>query len=575
MVLSKEYLTPNEIGLAVQSFNKILLDPVEDGELRKAALDALCATSHINSLYIIEQTLPALMTKLPEDQEVAQQDSYVLTALKFICPTESVYIHAAPLLLQKLDAICQQGKTQVEYAQAIASVLLNILQTKATESHADLAKEVHTMVPYVFRKVIEASLNTSDSLYLDPQLLQTLSLIVITILIKVDSSEQKAFMDMIFKSFVQGDLVEFMHTQGQFKPLDPTAPEGQQRTVQLFSAVICSLRKDVALPVSSMEDFLNTMVTLALSSDIQTTSVSRMIGSLINKWKDNNALTEYVKTTSLLLQDTMTQNPRALEVYLWITKALILRAHPLGYELTDKVIEWCGLSIQGVAHGFDILVRDDVYALNKSLFATVTLLYKQRFFSYSLPKLIQGYHSTQSDIKPNYLIALSFLLKNVPKQILLNELPPLIPLLIQSLELPDTTLRVSTLNTFKLAVAEAPETISSQVSMILPSLLDTTLRVSTLNTFKLAVAEAPETISSQVSMILPSLLGILQDRSSSIQVRVAVLNCLSEFPTSLPKDVLKPHVQSVLWKLKVVLDDRKRIVRKEAVDCRSKWFVIL
>lgn len=94
-------------------------------------------------------------------------------------------------------------------------------------------------------------------------------------------------MDMIFKSFVQGDLVEFMHTQGQFKPLDPTAPEGQQRTVQLFSAAICSLRKDVALPVSSMEDFLNTMVTLALSSDIQTTSVSRMIGSLINKWKDS------------------------------------------------------------------------------------------------------------------------------------------------------------------------------------------------------------------------------------------------------------------------------------------------
>lgn len=87
----------------------------------------------------------------------------------------------------------------------------------------------------------------------------------------------------------------------------------------------------------------------------------------------DNALTEYVKTTSLLLQDTTTQNPRALEVYLWITKALILRAHPLCYELTDKVIEWCGLSIQGVAHGFDILVGDDVYALNKSLFATVTV----------------------------------------------------------------------------------------------------------------------------------------------------------------------------------------------------------
>jgi DNA repair/transcription protein MET18/MMS19 len=539
MVLSKNYLEPNEVGLAVQSFNKILMNEVEDMDLRKAALNALYVTAHVYSLYIVEETLPALMDKLPENSNV-RKDSYALTALRVLCPIASVYTHGMPLLLQKLDAICQQGQ-RVDDAQEIASVILNILQAKEND-HEQLVQEIHTMVPYIFRKTIEASLNTAQpSLYLDTNLLQTLSLVIITIFTKVDSSSQKGFVDALFKSFIQSDLSDLLHVEGQFKPLNPSSPEAQQKTVCLFAAIICSLRKDVVLPISSMEDYLNEMVTLALSSPIQVTSVSRMIGSLINKWKDDAALTEYVKTTTLLLQDTVTQNPYALEVYLWITKSLVLRAHPLGYALTDQLIAWCGdNSMQGVPQGFDILIGDDPFALNKPMFTTVTILYKQRFFSYSLPKLIQGYENAQEEIKSNYLIALSFVLKNVPKQILLNELPPLVPLLIQSLGLSDTS-----------------------------------LKVSTLSTFRLAVTEAPQVISNQVNAILPSLLNILQDPSNPIQVRVAVLGCLSEFPVFLSKEIVKPHSLLVLSKLKIPLDDRKRIVRKEAVDCRSKWFAIL
>ncbi|KAG1471140.1 hypothetical protein G6F56_002297 [Rhizopus delemar] len=535
MVLSKGYLEPNEVGIAVQSFNKILMNETEEGELRKAALDALYVTSQVHSLYIVEETLPALMNKLPEE---GPRDPYALNALRTLCPTSSIYSHGMPLLLQKLDAICQKSQ-QADDAQEIALVILNVLQAKV-DDHKELADEVHTMVPYLFRKTIEASLSTQPSLYLDTNLLQTLSLIIITIFTKVDSSSQKSFVDVLFKSYVQGDLSELVHIQDAFKPLDPTSPEEQQRTVCLFSAVVCSLRKDVSLPISSMEDYLNELVTLALSSPVQGTSVSRMIGSLINKWKDNAALTEYVKTTTLLLQDTVTQNPQALTVYLWITKALVLRTHSLGYELADQLIAWCGNSgMQEVPKGFEILMGDDLFALNKSMFATLSILYKQRFFSYSLPKLIEGYDTASQEIKSNYLIALSFVLKNVPKQILLNELPPLVPLLIQSLDLPDLSLKVSTLSTFQLAVKEAPQVISNQVNQILPSLLD-----------------------------------VLQNATQSIQVRIAVLRCLSEFPLSLSKEIIKPHSLSVLAKLKIPLDDKKRIVRKEAVDCRSKWFAI-
>lgn len=113
------------------------------------------------------------------------------------------------------------------------------------------------------------------------------------------------------------------------------------------------------------------------------------------------ALTEYVKSTVLVLQDTITQqasNSRnALEVYLWITKSLVLRTHALGYELTENVIQWCGSNIAGsqAPQGFDILIGGDQLALNKTTFATTTILYKQRFFSFCLPKLVEGFCSAE------------------------------------------------------------------------------------------------------------------------------------------------------------------------------------
>jgi DNA repair/transcription protein MET18/MMS19 len=113
----------------------------------------------------------------------------------------------------------------------------------------------------------------------------------------------------------------------------------------------------------------------------------------------DSALTEYVKSTAIVLQDAITQqtsnSKNALEVYLWLTKSLVLRTHALGYELTEKIIEWCGNNVGGsqTPQGFDILIGDDQLALNKNTFATTTILYKQRFFSFCLPKLVQGFRS--------------------------------------------------------------------------------------------------------------------------------------------------------------------------------------
>ncbi|CAO3642299.1 unnamed protein product [Mucor fragilis] len=527
MILSKGYLESNEVGLAVQSINKILLDE-QDEELRSAALEALCVTSHINSKYINEMTLPSLIDRLPDSTDSGTNYMHVLYALRVLSPAPAVYQHAMPLLIKKFDIVCASDQND-NYAYAIIETVLQILRIKSAEKHTDVAEGIKTIIPHFITKSVEASLDTSNNLVLQSSIMEVVALIVITIFSKADSSAQKSFLDKAFKLFVGGQLPEFAIT-----------------STQRFT-IVCSLRKDVGLPISSsIEDYLNEMVTLALgaTNPIQIACASRVIGSIINKWRDNLALTEYVKATTLVLDDTITQqatnSKNALQVYLWITKALVLRTHALGYELTTRVIEWCGNKTAPEApQGFDILIGDDELALNKNTFATTTILYKQRFFSFCLPKLVDGFRSAEDDVKPNYLIALSYVLKNVPKQILLNELPPLVPLLIQSLALSDAT-----------------------------------LKVSTLETFKLAVSEAADVVAPQIRTILPPLLTLLEDNHNSIRVRVAALTCLAQFPAFIAKDALAPHVNYVIRQLKTPLDDKKRIVRKEAVDCRSKWYTV-
>src|SRR5436190_23211141 len=81
---------------------------------------------------------------------------------------------------------------------------------------------------------------------------------------------------------------------------------------------------------------------------------------------------------------------------------------------------------------------------------------------------------SNSDIaaRSNYLIALSNILANIPKEILLSELPSLLPLLLQSLNLPSPVLRANALNTLYVMVMESPEIMSSHLDSMIPSLLN-------------------------------------------------------------------------------------------------------
>ena len=53
---------------------------------------------------------------------------------------------------------------------------------------------------------------------------------------------------------------------------------------------------------------------------------------------------------------------------------------------------------------------------------------------------------------------------------------------------------------------------------------------------------------------------------------MAALKCLACM-TSLPHSVIYPHQDEVIRSLATGLNDHKRLVRKEAVNARSNWYV--
>ncbi|CAG8773114.1 19273_t:CDS:10, partial [Racocetra persica] len=83
--------------------------------------------------------------------------------------------------------------------------------------------------------------------------------------------------------------------------------------------------------------------------------------------------------------------------------------------------------------------------------------------------------------KQNYLMALSYLLRNVPKQVLIGDLPSLFPLLIHSLSLADSNLRASTIDTFYIISFDVPHIISEHISSLIPLLLSLA-QMSDINT---------------------------------------------------------------------------------------------
>uniref|UniRef100_A0A663MB09 MMS19 nucleotide excision repair protein n=1 Tax=Athene cunicularia TaxID=194338 RepID=A0A663MB09_ATHCN len=458
-----------------------------------------------------------------------------LQALAAVSIHTSIVRETVPVLLQHLRKV-QKGNTagntqdMVSVCQSLHRVALQCQQD------AEGCWYYHqTVVPCLLALAVQAAMQESAHPLLGKALLEEEVLAAMVPIISAATthlSPELAAQSVshVVPLFLDGE-VSFLPQNSfpcSFKPFeDGECLEAQRRLVALLMAFVCSLPRDVAIP--QQERLLQELLALSCSCNcpFTATTAAKCFAGLVNKHPAGQQLDEILQLAVNRMEPGLAEGPRrmqALTLLLWVTKALVLRYHPLSSRLTDKLLGLLGDVELGptAADGFSLLMAESPDVLHKGCHADVRIMFRQRFFTDNVPKLVQGFHRAGPDVKANYLKGLSHVLNHLPKPVLVTELPTV---------------------------------ITHYSHLCLQPLL----------------LEAPQIMSLHVDTLVTKFLSLTS--SPAMAVRIAALRCAHAL-TSLPTTVLLPYKARVIRALAKPLDDKKRLVRKEAVAARGEWFLL-
>lgn len=318
--------------------------------------------------------------------------------------------------------------------------------------------------------------------------------------------------------------------------LDTKIPETD---VTIMMNLFISLRKDINLNLNNntVENLYN-LATSNCNLNIRQTSC-KFLSVLLNKMKvsDLDRIVSYLEdkiNNNLNANNDIELKQHTVHFQIWMTKALVMRGYAksqyflenLTHLLThDEIGQFIGERYQILVSKYeDILITEN--------FCDVKIFYKQRVFEYLLRQNI----NLTSTTRQNYLIALVHLLEQMPEELLFLHLTELVPLLIESLSLNNEHLVLWALTSFKLLLDTKHDVFSDNLQCVIPRLMQ-------LSTHRI------------------------------MDVRIAALECLAHY-SNYPIILINPYKQTVLDKLGIIIDDRKRLVRKAAVEARIRWYLV-
>lgn len=451
MLSLRDYLDDSESAMTVQILDDVLLKNIEDEELKTETLAVLVHVATFSPHHIVDLTLPFLLATLPtskEDLDFAQamglkaQYHSVLASLSNFSAEQPIFDTLVSSLLHKLAHIATYPMDDISYPKAVCSTLLDMLKIKAAKKDPSIPELKDSLAMPLLRTCIAASLGLDElspaSCMAQVEILQDIAGMHMLIARSLDVNQQGILMRGIVWAFKDGDLnaLEFddLALPGvKFQPLSPAAPYAQQNISPIFASVVGSCRRDVELPIQDVCAFLETLAkdSVTTENEEQRLAYLRTIGSMVNKVQDSSKLDAFLSGPIKSLWDGISsvdekqRRPRML-LYAWIIKGLVLRSHNAGYQMLDNIVKAMQDGFD-FAEAFQVIVTPDEQVLNRQSFADVRLLYQQRLFNFLLPRLLNGFKTARSNpdtdsLATKYLIAMTYVLKHVPKQLLVNEI---------------------------------------------------------------------------------------------------------------------------------------------------------
>lgn len=217
------------------------------------------------------------------------------------------------------------------------------------------------------------------------------------------------------------------------------------------------------------------------------TALVVQIALLTNKWllpRYHSNLLDAVKELRQIL-DTGTQTSQdlspltaadiannCLRTLFYLCKAAILRMDPSSTTLLDHTLSLLAHPRHGpsTARGFSILAAPDEILIVEN-FVVIRLLHKQRLFSYCIPLIAEHFQKASKEQKSNYLVALAGLLQHMPTEVIMPQLDSLLPLLLQSIDLPDPDVKFASLHVMMVTLVESPKSVEGHISGLINRLI--------------------------------------------------------------------------------------------------------
>ncbi|MBZ3874538.1 MMS19 nucleotide excision repair protein-like protein, partial [Sciurus carolinensis] len=549
-------LSTGDLELAVGHLYRLSFLEEDSQSCRVAALEASGALAALYPVAFISHLIPKLAEELRrEESDLARGDEPTkcsrhlrcLQALSAVSTHPSIVKETLPLLLQHL---WQANKGNVVAGSTEVIAICQSLQRVAEKCQQDLESYWYfheTAVPCLLALAVQASMPEKEPSVLRKVLLEDEALAAMVSVIGTATthlSPELAAQSVthIVPLFLDGNTSFLPENSfpSRFQPFQDGS-SGQRRLIALLMAFVCSLPRNVEIP--QLNQLMRELLELSCchGCTFSSTAAAKCFAGLLNKHPAGQQLDEFLQLAVDTVENGLgskASRSQAFTLLLWVTKALVLRYHPLSSCLTARLMGLLSDPELGpaAADGFSLLMSDCTDVLTRAGHAEVRIMFRQRFFTDNVPALVQGFHAAPQDVKPNYLKGLSHVLNRLPKPVLLPELPTLLSLLLEALSCPDSVVQLSTLSCLQPLLLEAPQVMS--------------LHVDTLVTKFLNLSSSP-----------------------SMAVRIAALQCMHAL-THLPTPVLLPYKPQVIRALAKPLDDKKRLVRKEAVSARGEWFLL-
>lgn len=534
---------------------------------------ALSAISRSNPGIILQTTVSRLDILLPETEEEWEKSqkthkdncltpSAILHVLLKLSVSEQVRSAVSVRLLGKLQ-IVSTSVNSVEYARLLLCTLSRLLQTITYKDSTD--DFVRRLLPELLELTVsKISEDEHSCIYHDSLAIFYVSRMIQQITGCSPISIHEGLLYEAFRCLLVSNKIGNLEKRKAPTTFLKQPINVLEQKYSILLPLLCGFCSAVSYSKAKLpcepSILVNALIMALEENQLELSerhSILVLLTITINKWfgsKEDSTLVGILdKMINGIDKDTKMETTY-LEIFAWVTKALMLKADKLEGKCIEYVMGILNSSkavSKLVPQCLEIMMTDSEYLepfkrpgafFDKMVTINVRIhpLYKQRFVEQVLPRLIDSFNSSTEDAQMKYLASIAVVIRFAGHDILGPHLKSIVPVLAAALSQKSSLILTPALSMLKTATEELPQ----QIERILPILIPRLLQILTLEGF-----------------------------DGDSKVKKLDLQCLTLL-TRFPGSVLQKYQDDILLGTEEALDDDRRSVRELACSCRQKYFEV-